>query len=57
VSAFPPQTQRDVRDQTTSETVRECTQCGVLVPESEGVIVGDAFYCSTEHARLAGRGR
>lgn len=56
-SARPAQTRRDVRDEAPSETVRECAQCGVLVPESEGVIVDYEFYCSAEHARLAGRGR
>lgn len=32
-----------------SEMMRECRQCGVLVPESEGVVVDGQFYCSTEH--------
>ncbi|GAB2888636.1 hypothetical protein GCM10027046_16320 [Uliginosibacterium flavum] len=53
-SAPPVETRRDALR---SETVRECAQCGVLVPESEGVVVGDGFYCSAEHARLAERGR
>ena len=37
------------------ETMRECRHCGLVVPESEGVQVGEAFYCSSEHAREAGR--
>ena len=37
------------------ETMRECRHCGLLVPESEGVQVGDDFYCSPQHARAAGR--
>jgi hypothetical protein len=40
-----------------SEAVRECCRCGVLVPESEGVVVGGDFYCSPEHAQQTGRGR
>ena len=37
------------------ETMRECFHCGVLVPESEGLISGGEFFCSPEHARAAGR--
>lgn len=37
-----------------AETVRECALCGVLVPESEGVLAKGDFYCSAEHARSAG---
>lgn len=33
-----------------SEMMRECRQCGVLVPESEGTVVDGQFYCSVEHA-------
>jgi Na+-transporting methylmalonyl-CoA/oxaloacetate decarboxylase gamma subunit len=38
-----------------SEMMRECSQCGVLVPESEGIVVEEQFYCSPEHAHVRGR--
>ena len=38
-----------------SEMMRECSQCGVLVPESEGLVVDGQFYCSPEHAHARGR--
>jgi uncharacterized protein len=37
------------------EPMLACTQCGVHVPESEGVRDGDAFYCCEEHRRQAAR--
>lgn len=37
------------------EPMLACKQCGVHVPESEGVRDGDAFYCCEEHRRLAAR--
>ncbi|MEN3111444.1 PP0621 family protein [Uliginosibacterium paludis] len=33
------------------EHVRECRECGILVPESEAVKVEDDYYCGDEHAR------
>jgi len=38
-----------------SEKICECRLCGVLVPESEGLVADGAFFCSVEHARIAGR--
>ena len=38
-----------------SEKICECRHCGVLVPESEGLIVDGMFFCSAEHARSAGQ--
>jgi len=37
------------------ETVRPCAQCGVHVPESEGVIDSSGFYCSEAHRRMGPR--
>jgi uncharacterized protein len=36
----------------TSETMRACARCGLVVPDSEGVEVGGSFFCGPEHARL-----
>lgn len=44
-----PQTQNKV------EMMSECAHCGLLVPQSEGIELGGAFYCGTEHARLGPR--
>jgi len=35
------------------EAILACRQCGLHVPESEGVRDGDAFYCCEEHRRQA----
>ena len=37
-----------------AERILSCARCGLLVPESEGVQRGDAFYCCDEHARGGG---
>ncbi len=37
------------------EKISPCAHCGVLVPESEGVLVGERFYCCEAHKRLAER--
>lgn len=34
-----------------SERMCECRSCGVLVPESEGMVADGEFFCSAEHAR------
>jgi len=34
------------------EPMLACDQCGVHVPESEGVRDGDGFFCCEEHRRL-----
>lgn len=33
------------------ERMLACRQCGLHVPESEGVHRGEAFYCCDAHAR------
>lgn len=38
-----------------AENIRECHHCGVLIPESEGVMMNGDFFCSSEHAAAAGR--
>ncbi|MBS1209858.1 MAG: hypothetical protein H6R19_2256 [Proteobacteria bacterium] len=42
-------------EETRSEAICECRHCGVLVPESEGLVADGEFFCSSEHARAAGR--
>lgn len=37
------------------ERMLECRQCGLIVPESEGVRGGDDFYCCDEHRRAGHR--
>ncbi|THF56175.1 PP0621 family protein [Pseudothauera rhizosphaerae] len=37
------------------ERMLACDHCGVLVPESEGVREGDAFFCSEAHRQLGAR--
>ncbi|MDQ7989759.1 MAG: PP0621 family protein [Candidatus Dactylopiibacterium sp.] len=37
------------------ETMRECAQCGLLVPDSEAVRAQEAYFCCAEHARLGMR--
>jgi len=34
-----------------AEQMRECLQCGLLIPDSEAVRVGDAHFCCIDHAR------
>lgn len=38
------------------ETMRECHLCGVLVPESEAVVVAGEHFCCDAHAREFGAG-
>ena len=38
-----------------AEVMLACEQCGVHVPESEGVRDGRAFFCCEEHRRLGVR--
>lgn len=40
-----------LREEPRSELMRECRHCGVLVPESEGTLVGEDFFCCAGHAR------
>lgn len=45
------------RAQTQASTrMLSCRQCGVHVPESEGVRRGGQFYCCEEHARAGDAG-
>ncbi len=37
------------------ERMRECSHCGVNVPESEGLVEGDRFYCCDAHRRAGPR--
>lgn len=37
------------------EHMLECTHCGVIVPESEGVREAERFYCCAEHRRAGPR--
>lgn len=37
------------------ERITACAQCGLHVPESEGVMDGEHFYCSDAHRRLGPR--
>ncbi len=37
------------------EPMLECRHCGLMVPESEGVRVGETFYCCDEHRRAGPR--
>lgn len=34
-----------------AEQMRECLQCGLLIPDSEAVRVRDAHFCCIDHAR------
>lgn len=46
------QTSHSTSSSASSSTImRPCAQCGLHVPESEGVMVAGAFYCCREHAR------
>lgn len=38
-----------------AERMLSCAHCGLHVPESEGVRVGDDFFCCEEHRRLGVR--
>ena len=38
-----------------SERMLGCAHCGLHVPESEGVRVGEDFFCCEEHRRLGAR--
>ncbi|MBK9085872.1 MAG: hypothetical protein IPL80_11420 [Sterolibacteriaceae bacterium] len=35
------------------EQMLACGYCGLHVPESEGIRIGDAFYCCEAHGRQA----
>lgn len=37
------------------ERMRECSHCGVNVPESEGLCEGERFYCCEAHRRAGPR--
>jgi uncharacterized protein len=37
------------------ERMLACAHCGVHVPESEGVLEGEVFFCSEDHRRLGVR--
>lgn len=37
------------------ERITACAQCGLHVPESEGVMEGGHFYCSDAHRQLGPR--
>lgn len=37
------------------ERMLECTHCGILVPESEGVREAERFYCCADHRRAGPR--
>ncbi len=39
----------------TAERMLECRRCGLIVPESEGVRVGEDFYCCDAHRRAGPR--
>lgn len=34
------------------ERMVDCSQCGVHLPVSESLAVGDRYFCSEEHRRL-----
>ena len=36
------------------ERMLACNHCGLHVPQSEGVTVGERFYCCEEHRRAHG---
>ena len=38
-----------------AERMLECRECGVIVPESEGVRAGEDFYCCDAHRRAGQR--
>lgn len=38
------------------ERMLECSHCGIIVPESEGVHSGEAFYCCDAHRHAGPRG-
>jgi uncharacterized protein len=35
-----------------AEDMVRCAQCGVHMPRSEGLMSGQAFYCTPEHRQL-----
>ena len=46
---------RSARGANQPERMVGCAQCGLHVPESEGVRDGDSFFCCEEHRRLGAR--
>ena len=34
---------------TTAPPMKKCAQCGVHLPETDAIQVGDHFYCSEQH--------
>ncbi len=45
---YPPEIEHHPK--TKSENMRQCKFCGVHVPETSIVLVGDNPYCSQDHA-------
>jgi uncharacterized protein len=43
---------RDASSATDGERMVDCSQCGVHLPVSESLAVGDRYFCSEEHRRL-----
>lgn len=37
------------------EAMQACAQCGVHVPQSEGILAGGHFYCSEAHRQMGPR--
>ena len=49
---FSPDPEPEQLEAAKSEDMRQCKYCGVHVPESSVVTVGDEPYCCREHAEL-----
>lgn len=49
----PPAARPDPRP----EKMVVCAQCGLLLPESDSIAVGDVHYCSEAHRQAAETGR
>ena len=45
---------RDATDRPRVESIVRCEVCGLALPQSEAVGVGERWYCGEEHRRHAG---
>lgn len=49
----PPAARPDAK----AETMVACAHCGLLLPESDSLVAGAAFYCCEAHRQAGGNGR
>jgi len=48
---MPPGARQDQASRTLAEPMARCGACGVYIPLSESLQVGDGHFCCAEHAR------